>query len=174
MALTAAVRYSNRAGNGLAGQNSYVVEGGQTIYHGALVGIDPNNGYLQNWSSASAGILRFRGLAMPLGATNVAGQTVANAVVGSPSSTPQPECPVNESGLILEGVTVAGALVPGTVGTKGVGTPVYATDENTFTTTATSNVGAIGEIVRCTTAGVADVRLFTPAEYLALEAVGKV
>lgn len=169
MALTASVRYSNRPGNGQAGQNSYIVEAGQTIYGGALVGIDPNIGLLQNWSSASAANMRFRGIAMPVGtAAN------PNSAVGAPTATPPVECPVNESGLILEGVTVAGAKAAGSVNTKGPGQAVYATDENTFTMTATSNVGAIGELVRCTTDGVGDVRLFTPQEYLALESLGKV
>lgn len=171
MSLTAPARYSNRPGNGNSGQNSYIVKAGQTIYHGALVGIDPNIGLLQNWSSASAANVRFRGIAMPVGTT-----LAPTSVVGSPTSSPPPECPVNESGIILEGATVAGAKAAGTVGsTPGTpGKPVYATDENTFTMTATSNVGAIGELVRCTTDGVGDVRLFTPQEYLALESLGKV
>ena len=174
MALTAPIRYSNRAGVSITSQNSYIVKN-QTIYAGALVGIDPNSGFLENWTSASAANIKFRGLAMPIGATNVSGQTTANAVVGSPTSTPPPECPVDESGTILEGVTVAGAvpaLQGGATGKPGV--PVYATDENTFTVTATSNVGAIGELVRCTVAGTGDVRLYTPQEYNALEALGKV
>ena len=60
------------------------------------------------------------------------------------------------------------------VGIGKTGVPVYASDENTFTVTATSNVGAVGELVRCDTAGIGDVRLFTPTEYLALESLGKV
>jgi len=164
MSLTAPARYSNRAGVSTVGQNSYRVKDGITIYHGALVGIDPNSGVLQNWSSASAANIRFRGLAMPL----------SNSILGDEDGTPPPECPVNESGIILEGVTVAGARPANEVGTKGPGQPVYASDENTFTMTATSNVGAIGELVRCDTAGVGDVRLFTPQEYMALEALGKV
>lgn len=164
MSLTAPVRYSNRAGVSTVGQNSYRVKNAVRIYHGALVGIDPNSGQLQNWSSASAANIRFRGLAMP----------TENSVLGDSSGTPPPECPVNESGLILEGISVTGARPAGEVGTKGPGQPVYASDENTFTMTATSNVGAIGELVRCDTAGVGDVRLFTPEEYLALEALGKV
>jgi hypothetical protein len=160
MALTAAVRYSNRAGNGLAGQTSYKVKGLVRIYHGALVGVDPNSGYVQNWTSGSAALLRFRGLAMPL-SDSVLGDTTG-------ATLPTPECPVNESGLILEGVTVTGAVQ------SSVGKAVYASDENTLTMTATSNVGSIGEVTRFVSSGVADVRLFTPQEYLALESLGKV
>lgn len=177
MALTAPKTYSNRPGVSLSSQNSYKVKGGVTIYHGALVGIDPNSGYLQKWSSASAANIKFRGMAMPVAATNVPGQTTAGAVIGITDGTvsPVPECPVNESGIILEGVTVAGAVpASGGVATGKPGVPVYATDDNTFTVTATSNVGAIGELVRCDTAGTGDVRLYTPQEYNALESLGKV
>jgi hypothetical protein len=175
MSLTAPVRYSNRPGVSLHAQNSYKVKPGVTIYAGALVGVDPNSGYLQNWSSASAANVRFRGIAMPVAATNVSGQTTPGAVIGSASLSPTPECPVNEGGVILEGVTVAGAKVPVFGSNSGQQSyPVYATDENTFTMTATLNVGAIGELVRCDVAGIGDVRLFTPQEYLALEAIGKV
>ena len=175
MSLTAPARYSNRPGVSLHAQNSYKVRPSMTIYHGALVGIDPNSGFLVNWSSGSAANIKFRGVAMPVGATNVSGQTTPGAVIGS-LTAPQPECPVNEGGVILENVTVAGAVVPVSGGavTGKTGVPVYASDENTFTVTATSNVGAVGELVRCDTAGIGDVRLFTPTEYLALEALGKV
>jgi hypothetical protein len=165
MALTAPARYSNRVGASLTGQNPYRVKNAVRIYHGALVGIDPNSGYIQNWSSGSAALIKFLGLAMPL----------ENSVLGDTAASPIVECPVNESGQILEGVTVAGAVAPlggGATGRPGV--PVYATDENTFTVTATSNVGAVGRLVRCTSAGVGDVQLFSPMEYLALESLGKV
>lgn len=175
MSLTAPVRYSNRPGVSLHAQNSYKVKPSQTIYHGALVGIDPNSGYLENWTAGSAANVKFRGLAMPVAANNISGQTTAGAVIGS-TTAPQPECPVNEGGVILEGVTVAGAKAPASGGatTGKQGVPVYASDENTFTVTATSNVGAVGELVRCDTDGTGDVRLFTPTEYLALESLGKV
>lgn len=161
MALTAPARYGNRIGESLTGQNSYVVKNLQKIYHGALVGIEPGQGMLQNWTSASATVLRFLGVAMPK----------ANSVTGNVlgiTTEAQVECPVNESGIVLEDVTVAGATQ------DDVGDPVYATDENTFTMSATSNVGAVGRLVRFTSAGKGDVQLFTPAQYLALESLGKV
>lgn len=165
MALTAIARYGNRVGASLVSQNSYIVRTAAKIFAGALVGLDPNSGALANWSSASAANLRFLGLAMPVS---------AEFVTGAQTAVPPPEMPVNESGLILEGVTVAGALPIVGGNTKGPGQAVFATDENTFTLTATSNVGSIGRVVRCTVAGIADIQLHTPAEYMALESLGKV
>jgi hypothetical protein len=159
MALTAVARYGNRVGESLTGMNSYVVKNLSKIYHGALVGAEPGQGMLQNWTSASAVLLRFLGLAMPKT------DSVTGVVLGV---NPQIECPVNESGVILEDITVAGSTQ------DDVGDPVYATDENTFSMTPTSNVGAVGRLVRFTTAGKGDVQLFTPAQYLALESLGKV
>jgi hypothetical protein len=175
MALTAPVTYNHRGGN-LVGTNSYIVRNNETIFAGALVGLDPNSGALCNWSSASSGAnIRFKGIACPVAAPNIPGQTTVGAVIGNTSANPVPECPVDESGVILEGIAVTGALpvTPGqTTGHPGV--PVFATDNNTFTVSTTSNVGAVGELIRCTAAAIGDVRLFTPQEYLALEAIGKV
>lgn len=164
MALTAPARYTNRAGISLVGQNSYPVKNAITIWHGALVGVD-TAGYLTKWSSGTAAVLlAFKGLAMPVGARSNDAK-----VVGDTAATPVPECPVNESGLILDGVSVTGATTQASVGD-----PVYATDENTFTMTATPNVSAIGTLVRWKSSGVGDVQLMTPEGYQALDALGKV
>lgn len=161
MALTAAARYSQRAGASLVGQNSYIVKNSTVIYPGALVGIDPNSGYLQNWQQSS-GTLRFTGLAM----ANPTG--TATSITGSTSASPPVECAVNESGVILEAIAVTGAVQ------TSVGKPVFATDENTFTMTQTTNVGAVGFLKRFVSASNCDVQLWTPAEYNALESYGKV
>lgn len=147
MALSAAVRYENR-GRGI---QSYVVENSEVIYYGALVGLDINTGRLQQWDTDS-NLLKFRGIATPND----------SSVTGNSAGTV--ECPVDESGRILEQVTVTGVS-----GQQHVGELVYATDDNTFTLTATTNVGAIGEVVRWYSSTTCDVRLWTPAEYRAQE-----
>lgn len=158
MALTAAVIYSMRDRNPFA-RNSYKVQASETIYKGALVGIETvgvTTGRLVNWNSDS-GDLRFKGIADP----NTA------SVTGDSNGTV--ECPVIEGGPVLEEVSVAGASAE-----QDVGNSVYASDENTFTTSATSNVGAIGTIVRYHTGTTCDVQLYTPQEYDALDDFGQV
>ena len=147
MALSAKTHYNTRARS----QQSYVVENAAVIYHGALVGLDIVTGRLQPWNSDSVS-LKFRGVATPQddSVTGVAGTTV--------------ECPVDEGGMILHNVGVTGASAQANVGDL-----VYATDDNTLTLTATTNVGAIGEVVRYITGTSCDVRLWTPAEYRAQE-----
>lgn len=162
MALSRVARYSMRPGGSLIGQNSYIVKNGIKIYHGALVGTDPNSGYLQNWQQSS-GTIRFKGLAMPRGARSTDG-----SVTGDTSATPKPECEVNESGVILEGISVTGATQ------LFVGEPVYATDNNTFTVSATTNVGAVGTLVGFRSSSDCDVQLHTPGEYDAMQSYGKV
>ena len=53
---------------------------------------------------------------------------------------------------ILRGLTVAGVVT-----TTAPGTAVYASDDDTFTLTSSSAHEQIGKVVRCETAGVADV-----------------
>ncbi len=160
MTLIAPVRYSMRDVQTI-GYNSYPVRSGMTIYAGALVGIATvgvTDGRLVNWSSGS-GALRFIGLAIPNSPT----------VVGNAAGSV--ECPVLEGGVILEDVSVAGA---DTAGAQCVGDPVYASDENTFSLSATSNVGAVGVVDRYKSSTTCDVRLYSKMEYNAMENVGKV
>lgn len=158
MTLSAPVRYSMRDVQTI-GYNSYPVRSGVTIYHGALVGLSTvgvTDGRLVNWSSGS-GALRFIGLAIPNSPT----------VVGNAAGSV--ECPVLEGGVILEDVSVTGAE-----SAQNVGDPVYASDENTFTLSATSNVGAVGVVDRYKSGTSCDVRLYSRMEYNALQEVGKV
>ena len=169
MSLSAPVRYSTRPGNPYR-VNSYKVRNGTKIYYGALVAISTvgvTDGKLVNWSSGS-GALRFVGVAIPtqsLAAGNALG--VAGEVTGNSAGTN--ECPVSEGGDLLENVSVTGAT-----SAQVLGDPVYASDENTFTLTATSNVGAVGVVARYISSGKADVQLYSKMEYAAMEDVGQV
>jgi hypothetical protein len=148
--------------------NSYPVRSGMTIYYGALVGISTvgvTDGRLVNWSSAS-GALRFCGIAQPTQQVS-AGSGTSGQVTGNAAGTI--ECPVSEGGIILENVSVTGLSA-----NQNVGDPVFATDENTFTLTQTSNVGAVGVISRYITGTRGDIQLYSKMEYNANENVGKV
>lgn len=150
MALTAPVRYVARPRN----MESYRVKDGVTIYHGALVGVDTDDGALKNWAAGTDDGIMFLGIAMPKG----------NSILGDEDGLPPVECPVDTSGMILEGVAVTGV----TGHTADVGDLVYATDENTFTKTASpAGKWAVGTILRVRSGTSCDVRLFTPAEYRA-------
>lgn len=167
MALTALVRYNMRERNPLA-INSYPIRNGVKIYHGALVGISTigvTDGRVVNWSDSS-GALQFLGLAM-LTQQVSAGSGTSGEATGDANGTV--ECPVMESGPILEQISVAGASAE-----QNVGDPVYATDEDTFTLTPTSNVGAVGRVTRYHSGTTCDVQLFSSQEYRALQEVGKV
>lgn len=167
MALTKPVKYGMRFTKP-GDTSSFPVRSGTLIYYGALVGISTigvTDGRLINWSSGS-GALRFKGVAMCTQQTSP-GSGVAGQVTGVASGSA--ECPVNTGGAILESVTVAGATSEQTVGD-----PVYASDENTFTLTPTSNVGAVGIVKRYISSGVVDVQLYSEMEYNANENVGKV
>lgn len=166
MALTAIVRYSQRVGSHTVGNASYIIKNSAVIYHGALVGIDPNSGYLQNWNDDSAAII-FAGIAIPRLVPVTLG-TAPISVTGNTSASPKVECEVDEGGVILEAIAVTGAVQ------TSVGKPVYASDENTFTMSATPNVGAIGLIKRFVSASNCDVQLFTPAEYAGVDDAGQV
>lgn len=162
-ALTAAKRYTMR-GRIEAAINSYAVRNGQTIYYGSLVGISTigvTDGRLVKWSSGS-GALRFLGIAMPRG-----DRDNPNSVTGNSSGTVK--CEVNEGGPTLENVAVTGATAESVVND-----PVYASDDQTFTLTPTSNVGAVGRVSKYRSSGFADVQLYSAMEYLAMQDVGQV
>jgi len=72
---------------------------------------------------------------------------------------------VDISGVILHRISVAGSS------DANVGDLVYATDENTYTMTATTGNGAVGWLSRFDAGTTADVKLFTPGEYRAHVAI---
>jgi len=88
------------------------------------------------------------------------GITLTSATSGA--AAPHAEVRVNTEGVTLRGVAVAGSTVAGVL--------VFCTTNNPadMTVTAATNMKAVGIIVRRASASDNDVRLFTPAEYLAL------
>lgn len=163
MALTAPVRYSMRQ-RSPEEINSYPVRNAMVIYYGALVGLDTVNiglGRLVNWNDNS-GMLRFCGIAIPRG-----DRDNPQSVTGNSAGTVK--CEVYEGGGTLENVTVTGLTA-----LLGLGDPVYASDENTFTLTATPNVGAVGRVVRYISSTKGDVQLYSAMEYAANQNFGKV
>jgi hypothetical protein len=162
-ALTAAKRYTMKQRN-KEEINSYAVRTGQTIYYGSLVGISTvgvTDGRVVKWTSGS-GALRFLGIAIPRGTRDQ-----ADSVTGVAAGTVK--CEVNEGGVTLEGVSVTGLTSEQTVND-----PVYASDDQTFTLTATSNVGAVGRVTKYISSGVGNIQLYSSMEYMAMENVGKV
>lgn len=164
MTLARAQRYSMRQRNPEM-INSYPVKNGQTIYYGALVGLDTvgiSTGRLANWTDDS-GMRRFCGIAIPRGTRDL-----PDYITGNSGGTIV--CEVYEGGPTLENVAVAGLTSLNTQ----LGDPVYASDENTFTMSATPNVGAVGRLARYITTGYGDVQLFSALEYAANQNFGKV
>jgi hypothetical protein len=138
---------------------SRIVRNTEEIFHGALVGISTigiTDGRIVNWNDTS-GALDFIGIADPN----------ADSVTGDANGTV--ECPIISGGVELESVTVTGVD-----SADDVGDPVYATDENTFTLTATTNVGAIGWVTRQITGTTVDIRIFSEAQYRANQDRGQV
>ena len=129
------------------GRNAYIVGNTTQIRAGSLVGIDTDSGYLELWADDADYV--FKGVAE----RGVLGDTVLAAV--------PPECEVNEQGLILVNVSVAGVTAIASVGAA-----VYATDDDTLTLTPTSNTKPVGHIVRWNVTTYCDVELVTPGEYL--------
>jgi hypothetical protein len=123
----------------------YVVATGVTIPAGAFVGLTAA-GFLTNWSVVTAGSLRFVGMAM-------------SRVVGDAVLT----MPVNDTGIELRGVAVAGAstiadLTPG---------KLYLLNNNDLSISAPAAGGVMGRITKFYDATHFDVKLYTSAEYAA-------
>lgn len=129
------------------GVGSIIALNGTTIYAGALVAIDAN-GFATNWADTS-------------GFVGLAGTALAQAI-GDTSASPNVEVSLNTSGPIYAKVAVTGST-----GQTDVGAKCYATDENTFNLSASTNVYAVGIVTRYYSGTTCDVRLFTPAEYVA-------
>lgn len=126
------------------GTTSYVVANGVTVYAGSLVGTDLN-GVLNKWDNVAT--TRFAGICQ-------------QTVVGNTGATPPVEARVNDTGVILKGVTVAGASSIATVNS-----PVYCQTDNVADLTVTAATSkAIGFIVRYISGSINDVQLYTSAE----------
>ena len=121
---------------------------GDVLYAGALIAID-SAGYAAPWADPTN--YNFIGVCM-------------KQVTGDTSASPVPEANVNTSGMILKKATIGNASSQ-----TDVGILCYATDDNTFTLSSTSNVNAIGRVSRWYSSTTCDIDLFTPTEYMALQ-----
>lgn len=137
------------------GFSSYIVADGVTLYEGQLVQLE--GGYLNHWDETG----KFLGIL--LGGDDRAKDGV---ILGETSDTPPVEGRVDESGVILLHMAVAG-----TVAQSDVGALIYCADSNpaNFTKTDTTNP-PVGRLVRFRSTSDCDVQLFTPAEWLAGDA----
>ena len=130
------------------GQATFVVKNNETIYAGALVGID-SSGYLVNWDNTWGN--RFVGIAL-------------ETKTGDTSSSPAVEIKVDTSGVILKNISNANI----SASQSNVGDFIFSTGydiESDGTLSATSNVGPVGKIVAYNSDNnTIDVMLLTPAE----------
>lgn len=164
MALTAAARYKIAEGQRTA---RFVVKPGETIYHGALVGLQvggADDGEVVNWTDAvTAATIVFLGVAMVHGqeadASNANSQ---ESVTGNTAGTVSVE--VDISGVILQDVAITGHA-----NVTDVGDLVYASDENTFTTTATAGSTPVGVAGKNTGTNRGDLLLFSYLQARAFE-----
>lgn len=150
MALTARANWNEAPG----GIIRVPITAAATIYDGALVGIAPAGG-LVNWADPTGTDNFFMGVARITDQTGISA-SAGEAKTGNTALTI--EAQVDISGIILLGVTVTG----GSAANRG--NLVYASDENTLTTTATGSGQPVGWISRHITSTTCDVKLFTPGE----------
>lgn len=127
----------------------WTVATASVIYARALVGVN-SSGLLVPWSNTAG--LRFVGM------------NAADGVTGNTAALPPVKAIVDDSGAELLGVTVASAVQ------ASVGALVYCPTDNVadLQLGATANVKAVGIVTELLSAGVCNVRLFTPTEAAAL------
>jgi hypothetical protein len=147
MALSAGVNYRIRP-NGLV---SVRVKTGVTIFNGALVGLHTNTadqGLAVNWADAlTTTEIKFLGIAR-------IHDQLLDKVVGDGTV----EVEVDTSGVVIQGVVVTGLNNNNLLGAL-----VYASDENTFTVSATTGKTPVGTVVRVVSTAntIGDVELFS-------------
>lgn len=129
------------------GGQPYVLTNAVVVYRGSLIGLVRSTGRATKWSDTAG--LDFLGFA-DKGAT------------GDTSASPPVDVLVDDSGKVLENVAVTGASA-----ITDNGDWVYAADDGSFTLTPTTNVKAIGVILKWHTSTTCTIRLFTPEEYAA-------
>lgn len=138
-----------------AGVGAYPIADGVVIYEGMLSQLE--SGYLNHWDETG----KFLGIV-----TGGVDRAKDGVLTGETSDSPPVEGFVDESGVTLMHMAVAG-----TVTQADVGALVYCADSNpaNFTKTDTTNP-PVGRIKRFRSASDCDVELFTPAEWLAGDA----
>ncbi len=158
MALTARSGHAEAPGDRFI---SIPITAATVIYDGALVAIAAAGG-LVNWTNTTGEDPFFMGVARITEATGVSAAS-GEAKTGNTALTV--EAAVDVSGVILKNIAVTGSSA------ANLGNLVYASDENTFTTTATGGADPVGWLSRFITSSTGDVKLFTPGEYRAHRAL---
>ena len=118
-----------------------------TFYRGGFVFLSTSTGYIVKAADTANYI--WRGI-------------VGREMTGSTSTTPN-DVEIITGPCILNDYAVTGASA-----VTNQGTLVYATDDQTLTTSATSNTKAVGEIVKWKTGTTCDVLLYAPEASRAL------
>ncbi len=128
---------------------SFVVADTITIYAGALVGLNAG-GYADKWVDQAGHT--FLGVAL-------------QTVTGNLSASLKPEVMVDVSGVTLRDVTIAGTFVQADLNSI-----LHCATDNAADAkkAANTNTKGIGWASRFASAGVGDITLFTPEEYLGL------
>lgn len=158
MVLTERSGQSERPGGLLS---SFPIFPGVTIFDGALVAVSASGadfGTAINWRNPTGESHFFMGIARINEATGVDAD-VGEAKTGDTRLIE--EVAVDISGVILRAVSVAGASA------TEVGASVYASDENTFTITATPGAQNIGWISRHYTGTTVDLKLLSAGAFRA-------
>lgn len=147
MGFLTAVRMQRTAPRGAT--KSFVVADGIVIYAGALVGLNAA-GYLDRWVDQAGHT--FLGVAL-------------QTVTGATSAAQPPEAIVDVSGVTLRDVPIAGTFVQADVNSI-----IHCASDNAADAkkAANTNTKGIGWASRFASAGVGDITLFTPEEYLGL------
>ena len=134
-----------------AGRESYTLTNALQVFAGSLVCLDTTTGLVIKPTDLAT--CKFLGIAL-------------EDKLGNTSATPPVEVRINTEGETLKQQAIA------TFATQSkVGSLVFAaTTDNPadFTTVAATNMKAVGVATRFYSSGIGDVKLFTPAEHLAL------
>lgn len=142
MALTANVFYETRANDNRS--KSFKVKNAEVIYYGAMVNTDANGLLVNSTDTANE---RWQGMAM-------------ESVTGDTSASPPVRCRVSQGSYQLKLVVV------GVADDTDIHDLVYCDpDENTFTLTAATNLGAIGRVVEHVSGTTCWVELFDAATH---------
>ena len=147
MALTAPVSLRKRPGDMI----EFAIGTGTTVFVGAAVMLASGTGRIENLAdTAGAEPVGFVTELVPLDSSD-------GSAAGVTAGTTKVVVDTNPG--IHEDETVVGV-----VSEVNVGELVYATDENTFTLTATTNIPAVGMVARHKTGTTVDVLFFSAEE----------
>ncbi len=140
-----------------AGRDSFAIADGVTVAAGTLAQLQA--GFLNHWDDSGSND-NFLGIV--IGGKDRASDGI---IIGETSDTPDPRAFVDTSGVILMHLD----SIDGTPVQANVGAVVYCPDSDTdnIDLQASGNTNAIGVLWNFRTATDCDVKLFTPAEFLA-------